>query len=219
MFDWIKKFDLFLLDFDGLLVNTEKLHFEAYKKMVESLGFSFPIDFHTYLSGAHISQEELKNLIYSHCSGLKEKYPEWLKIREIKQKIYGDLLFQGQLELMPGVKELLDQLTLHNKKSCIVTNSPKDQIYLTESFLPQLKQIPYRITREDYTHPKPSGECYRLAIQKYGNLNDRIVGFEDSQKGVMALKDAGVLAIEVNPYAKNSLADHQFLSFFAINFA
>ena len=33
--DWIKKYQLFLFDFDGLLVNTEEMHFLAYKQMCE----------------------------------------------------------------------------------------------------------------------------------------------------------------------------------------
>lgn len=219
MFDWIKNFDLFLLDFDGLLVNTEKLHFEAYQKMVESLGYAFPIDFTTYLSGAHISQEDLKNLIYNHCKGLKENHPDWQKIREIKQKIYSNLLQEGRMELMPGVSDFLSALNRNQKRSCIVTNSPKEQIALTEKLLPELKLIPYRITREDYNLPKPSGECYRLAIKKFGQKEDRVIGFEDSQKGIMALKEAKVLAVEINPYSISKKGDYSFKSFLEINFA
>jgi HAD superfamily hydrolase (TIGR01509 family) len=220
MFNWVDHFDLFLLDFDGLLVNTEQLHYNAYKKMVESLGFVFPIDFMTYLSGAHISQEELKNLIYNHCRGLQEQYPDFKELRAIKQKFYLEWLQTGQLKLMKGVAPFLMELHRKKKRSCIVTNSPKEQVQRAQQQIPELHLIEHLVAREDYTHPKPDGECYRLAAKLYGRPHDRIIGFEDSHKGVLALKHAAIFAVEINPYPIGiSAADCKFESFFDVNFA
>ena len=187
--------------------------------MVESLGFNFPINYDTYCQGAHISTEVLRDLIYTSCKGLKEAHPNWMEIREIKQKIYLKHLQNGQVELMPGVDILIQSLIHFQKKACIVTNSPLEQIELVEAKLPLLKKIPFKITRNDYTHPKPSGDSYRVAIEKYGSPTDRIIGFEDSQKGVMALIDAKVFSIEINPSSSISLADKKFPDFQSINFA
>ena len=219
MFDWVKKFDLILLDFDGLLVNTEFLHYTSYKKMVESLGFSFPIDYDTYCSGAHISTEELKKLVYSRCLGLEAAYSDWMKIREIKQRIYIEELKSGNLSLLPGVKELIESIDFFKKRACIVTNSPLDQILLIEEKLPILKSIPYRITRENYTNPKPAADSYKKAIESYGKLGDRVIGFEDTPKGVQALIAADVTAVEVNQSSGYSKAHFHFEDFFKVNFA
>lgn len=219
MFEWVKLFDLILLDFDGLLVNTENLHYLSYKKMVESLGFTFPIDYTTYISGAHISTEELKNLIYSKCTNLFQFYPNWMEIREIKQKFYQEFLEAGSVELLPGVKKLIESIVFYGKKACIVTNSPLVQVHLVEKKIPILKQIPYRITRENYTYPKPNGDCYKVAIELYGEKTDRIIGFEDSTKGIEALKNAHVYSIEINDLNHPSIADKKFASFEAVNFA
>ncbi len=219
MFSWVDQFDLILLDFDGLLVNTEFLHYSSYKKMVESLGFSFPIDYPTYCSGAHISLEALKNLIYLHCEGLNKAYPDWMTIRELKQKIYLSELNQGHLSLMPGVEELIHSIHFFNKKACIVTNSPLSQIELIEQKLKILKTIPFKITRELYTHPKPSADSYLKAIEFYASVNDRIIGFEDTPKGIEALKNAKLFAVEISREATSPIADLHFKNFFQVNFA
>lgn len=219
MFEWVNQFDLILLDFDGLLVNTETLHYLAYKKMVESLGFTFPIDYKTYCSGAHISTEELKNLIYTKCHGLFDAYPQWMKIREIKQTYYQKFLESGEVALLPGVENLIRSLNFYKKKACIVTNSPLVQIEIVEKKIPLLKQIPFRITRENYTYPKPNGDCYKVAIKLYGQEADRIIGFEDSTKGIEALKNAKVFSVEISPLYNSSIADKHFSSFEKVNFA
>ncbi|NBO24091.1 MAG: HAD family phosphatase [Chlamydiae bacterium] len=217
MFNWVNQFDLLLLDFDGLLVNTEKLHYSAYKKMVESLGFSFPIDYPTYCQGAHISTEVLKNLIYSNCPNLQLHHPDFMAIREIKQKFYLEFLSQGTIELMPGVATLIDSINYFKKKACIVTNSPLEQIELVEKYLPILKKIPFKITREHYQAPKPNGECYREAITRHGSFGDKIIGFEDSTKGIEALIDAQVFSIEINSQAGPSKAMLKFPDFFSVS--
>lgn len=217
IYDWVARFDLFLLDFDGLLVNTEKLHFLSYKQMVESLGFNFPIDYSTYCSGAHISTEALKDLIYTRCENLFQTYPDWTKIREIKQQIYLQHLQNGNIELMKGVDILIQSICHFGKRACIVTNSPFEQISLVEEKLPELKKISYRITREDYKIPKPDGDSYKTAIKKYGLTNDKIIGFEDSTKGVQALLDADVYAIEINAEPGISLAQKKFTDFLSVS--
>ena len=80
-------------------------------------------------------------------------------------------------------------------KSVIVTHSPKEQVDLICANLPILQTIMHRITREDYKEPKPSSECYELAIQCYGDERDRIIGFEDSLRGLFALKGTRALPI------------------------
>ena len=42
--EWIHHYQLILFDLDGLLVNTEQLHYQAYKNMLQARGFSLPSD-------------------------------------------------------------------------------------------------------------------------------------------------------------------------------
>ncbi len=219
MFNWVNQFDLFLLDFDGLLVNTEKLHFDCYKKAVESLGFPFTISFETYCQGAHISQDALKQLIYSQTNQLMDAYPDFQIIRRSKQNFYLNTIEKGGLELMPGVEPFLNRIFDLKKQTCIVTNSPQEQIIAVQKKIPILQKIDHLVAREHYSRAKPSGDCYRLSVSLYAQEKDRIIGFEDSQKGVEALLDAKILSVQINPFIETSIANHHFHDFFSVNFA
>ena len=184
---WINNFDLFLFDFDGLLVNTEHIHYQAYVNMLKNRGLDLDWGFEVFCSIAHSSQEGLRIEIYSKFPQLFEMQPRWEVLYEEKKKAYFDLISGAKVELMPGVEKLLLFLKESNKLSCVVTNSLLDHARVIIGNNPILKNIDYWITREDYLNPKPDPECYLRAIQLYGKTGDKIVGFEDTIKGINAL--------------------------------
>ena len=223
VFDWVKDFDCLLLDFDGLLVNTEKLHYQAYHDMVCSLGFPFPIDYPTYCEGAHLSTEALRDLIYSKVPELKEQYPNWMEIRKIKIELYLNSLKTNQVKLMPGVKELLQATDHYHIPTCIVTNSPLEQIKLIQARLPELSLVTHVVSRESYTHSKPHPDGYLTALNTYFPSARKVIGFEDTIKGVQALIAANIEAVLIvekeHPHAQLDLGHRYFPTFFDVSFA
>jgi len=96
-------------------------------------------------------------------------------------------LLERDVQLMPGVQEMLMVLQQANIKRCVVTHSPKALVDTIRQQHPILNTIPYWITREDYIHPKPHPEGYQLAISRYATPSDKIIGFEDTWRGIQAL--------------------------------
>ena len=190
--NWLDRFQLFLFDFDGLLVNTEHLHYQAYLKTLAKWGYCVKWSFETFCSLAHLNATALKKAIY-------EQYPlldsDWGSIYAEKTKNYLELLRKGSVEFMPGVERLLKSLEKKQLRRCVVTNSPLQQIEQIRSLLPVLQSIPYWVTREQYSQPKPNPECYLKAIQLYGQPQDRIIGFEDSVRGLQALRQTPATAV------------------------
>jgi beta-phosphoglucomutase len=185
--DWLKIFKLFLFDFDGLLVNTEHFHFQAYIDMCERRGFHLDWDFLKYCSIAHLNNDALKEAIYAQFPQLFEKEPNWEVLRKEKNNIYLDLLRSGKVGLMPGAFDLLNLLKEKNIKRCIVTNALKEQVDIIKKTNPILNSVPYWVTREQYLKPKPDPECYLRAIELYAQKGDNIIGFEDTLRGLKAL--------------------------------
>src|SRR3990172_6839619 len=80
---WIYQFQLFLFDFDGLLVNTEDLHFAAYQKMCCDRGFELKWDFERFCqarSEEHTSELQsrlhlLYPLLFFNDTATTEIYP------------------------------------------------------------------------------------------------------------------------------------------------
>jgi len=178
---------LILFDFDGVLVNTEQNHYLAYKTMVESRGFNFQWDFTRYCQAAHYISTGLRDQIYEEYPALEQQEPNWEVLYEEKKANYSNLIEEGGVALMPGVESYLRYLDDNNIKRCVVTHSPLKHISMIRKQLPLLDTIPNWITREDYDKPKPSAECYLKAIDKLGVYGDRIIGYEDTPRGLQAL--------------------------------
>lgn len=184
---WIFDYQLFLFDFDGLLVNSEELHFAAYRHMCEQRGFRLNWDFATFSRAAHYDSTGLEKQMYADLPALKIQQPDWGVLYQEKKQAYLQLLAQGNTKLMPGVQELLEALQQANIKRCVVTHSPMEQILMLRQQLPMLNSIPKWITREQYHHPKPHPECYLTAIEQFAGPDDNIIGFEDTPRGLQAL--------------------------------
>ncbi|MCF7806749.1 MAG: HAD family phosphatase [Simkaniaceae bacterium] len=209
MFNWIQNFDLLCFDFDGLLVNTEDLHYEAYKIMLLKHGYHLPWSFQQYCLEAHLSTAILRNAVYGLFPDLEQREPSWETLRQEKQKIYQNLIEQHRLKLMPGVGDLLKRLHQFNANACVVTNSTHEQVDQIRKLLPELNLIKNWLTREDYTHSKPKPDGYLKALQLFLRKGGRAVGFEDTMKGVTALIGANIHPVLIRPgtYPPISITD------------
>lgn len=201
--EWIHRFQLFLFDFDGLLVDTESIHYQAYIDALALRGYSLDWSFLAFCQKAHLNAEALRDSL---CMQFPLLSQDWKQFYEEKKKIYFELVCAGQVQLMPGVDSLLKALEKANIRRCTVTNSFHEQTLLIRSQLPILQTIPKWITREDYIKPKPDSECYLKAIELYGEVGDRIIGFEDSIRGLEALKGTSAFPVLISPL-KNPLVE------------
>lgn len=187
-----ENFDLFLFDFDGLLVDTEQLHFEAYQEMCRRRGYELNWDINQFFKSAHLSATGIRTDLQTLFPALFESEPRWEVLYGEKKKIYEDSLKEGKLSLLPGVESLLQRLQRLGKKRCVVTNSARVQIDEIKAQISILQTIPYWFTREDYQRPKPAPDGYLRALKELKEPGDRVVGFEDSLRGYQSLKGAGV---------------------------
>ncbi len=197
--DWIENYQLFLFDFDGLLVNTEELHYNAYKRMLEARGIPFDWDFERYCRSAHYASEKFREEITLQYP-IISKTP-WEELYREKQRLIQETLREGGAHLMPGVEEFLSLLQKREIKHAVVTHSPDELVAIVRKQHSILNRIPFWITRHDYSHPKPNPECYKLAIARHAHPGDKVIGFEDTPRGLNALIGSGaksVLVTEIN---------------------
>lgn len=196
---WINQFQLFLFDFDGLLVNTEELHYQAYLRMCRDRGFDLRWSFNRYCDPAHNGSTALRDQIYAEFPALQALEPNWNVLYAEKKRAYIELIQQGNVELMPGVADLLHALQQAQIKRCVVTHSLRELVEIIKGQLPVLQTIPHWITREDYQEAKPSPDGYLTAISRLASPGDRIVGFEDTPRGLQALQGSTAKAVLICP--------------------
>eukprot|EP00026_Physarum_polycephalum_P008652 Phypoly_transcript_08746.p1 GENE.Phypoly_transcript_08746~~Phypoly_transcript_08746.p1 ORF type:complete len:254 (+),score=45.72 Phypoly_transcript_08746:50-763(+) len=199
MEQFIKEYDLFLFDFDGTLADTESLHHKAYTKMCENRGFILDWDFDKYLSYSLSASTGVRDAIYAQFPAAKES--DWTVAYNEKKAIFLQLLEKEQTPLLPGVERVIHFLRDAGKLdvSCVVTNSPKEVTELVRKINPILDMIPHWITREMYEKAKPEPDAYLKAIEILGKEGaKRAIGFEDSIRGVKAIRSAGARAVLIS---------------------
>ncbi|CAF4005726.1 unnamed protein product [Rotaria sp. Silwood1] len=186
----INQFDLFLFDLDGTLVNTEELHYQAYRNAFESFCLEIPhssFTFNEYCRYAHFDDVSMKEFVG------KQTVLPYEKIYSKKKEEFLRLL-DGNLQFIEGAEALLKYLIQKNIKTAIVTHSDSDILGKILSKIPLLTNITYMITRNDYTNRKPNPECYIKALNHFQDCKNPI-GFEDSYKGYISLVRSNVTSV------------------------
>lgn len=203
---WIKQYQFFLFDFDGVLVDTEPLHYEAYALMCRKRGIPWTWSYEQYCIEAHGEAQSIKNALLRECPDLFGQGLSWELLAAEKKEVYTEFLSSRSLTLMPGVKDVLHALDRNNCPRCVVTNSSREDVEKIKKVLPALQSIPYWITRNDYALPKPSPEGYRKAIAHYALPEWKMIGFEDSYKGFKALSQTPAHPVLLCPATRDYIS-------------
>jgi beta-phosphoglucomutase len=188
----MEKFDLICFDFDGLLVDTESVHYTSYLQALLSMGVDLShIDFLTYCALSHA--KEGSNL-YSAILKKDPKFPySWEEVRAVKRLVYTAEIHAGKISLMAGVEEFLRFVKEHNISSCVVTNSLSNDTDIIRKHLPLLNEIPLWITKDLYAKGKPHPDGYLKALEHFPSIDHgRVIGVDDTLKGVEAMRKAHV---------------------------
>lgn len=167
-----------LLDLDGTITNTDYIHFQCYKTILAK----HDIDFTYSEFEEAINIGNIDNLIKTKYT-ISEKIFE--NIKRDKQKLFTTF---HNIQLIPGAEQLLNYIHDNNINHAIATNTNRICVEHMKSQLPILNKLKNWITREDYTNPKPSSECYDFAIKNFYNNEQYIIGFENTINGFNALK-------------------------------
>jgi HAD superfamily hydrolase (TIGR01509 family) len=206
---WFNHYQIFLFDFDGLLVDTEYMHYSAYKQTSQDLDLVYPFDYPQYCQLAHGGSSLMRNRWYELVPALKEKGP-WESIYEAKRQNYLRAVSTQQIHLMPGAAAFLEELLSSGKKVAVVTHSGRALITAIRTNHPLLQRIPLWITREDYPNPKPAPDGYLQAIELIqSDPKEQIIGFEDSLRGLTSqIQTQKMTPVHISPETFAQLPNH-----------
>ncbi|MCY3974026.1 MAG: HAD family phosphatase [Simkaniaceae bacterium] len=183
--------EVLFFDLDGLLVDTEKLHFQAYSDVLPNYGVTVDWDFATFARSAHQSQARLRSFIASHAEEPMTD-ARWQKLYADKSAKYTQLLSNAPLSLMPSVEPLLRRREKSAIPCAVVTNSSRAWTDTIRDRFSILNTIPIWVTREEYKEAKPAPDGYLKGIDILQAEGKRKVGFEDTMRGIRALEGAGI---------------------------
>ena len=177
-----------LFDLDGTLVDSERLHWRAYRQILRE-------------HRADIDLPEYCQRFIATGGG-----PEWAcerfdlpmdadELRARKAVVYRELIAAG-VAPMPGARACLERL--HGAwPLAVVTNSARDEASLLLAPLGAKPLLAALITREDYARPKPEPDAYLAAAAALRCAPAACVAVEDTPRGVRAARAAGLRVLAV----------------------
>lgn len=193
------KISAIIFDLDDLIVDSSGLHFRAYEYALKKFGVSevlIPDDLCRRIYGMRI--REIMELMAAHFK-LDVDVAQLTKIRD---EHFLELVKKG-VRPMPGLKVLVRRVEEWGLRRAVASSGIRD--YVDEA----LRQLGLGtffeavITGEDVVNPKPAPDTFLLAAKSIGVPPDECAVLEDSTKGLVAAKRAGMLAIGV----RNSITD------------
>lgn len=182
-----KKYILF--DHDGVLVDTEQWYFEANKRALSELGID--LEMNVYLDIMIKGRSCLELL-----DDLELPESQVSEIRNIRNSYYQEYLKTEDIKI-PGVEDVLKELSGEYKMAIVTTSKPKDfQLIHKSSNL--INYMEFVLTREDYENAKPYPDPYLLGLERIGGLKHETIIVEDSQRGLQSAVSAGIECVIVH---------------------
>ena len=183
----------FIFDLDGVITDTAKFHYQAWKALADSLGISIDETFNETLKG--ISRMDSLDRILAHGHRENAFTPaEKEALARQKNDHYVQLLEHLTTEdVLPGVVPLLQQAQARHIP-CAVASASKNAPLILEK-LGVRAYFATIVDPDSLSKGKPDPEIFLAAADSIGVLPQNAIGFEDAQSGIDGLKAAGIYAV------------------------
>lgn len=176
-----------LFDYDGLLVDSESLYYETWAQLLTEEGKQICKSFHR---GKHESEvyEKIKPYLIEKIA-LKDISPH-------RQKRYDQMVSNGQLITMEGIKELLN-IAYGRISMSIVSNSTYEVVVsgLSATGLDSYFQKLYCYNKD--ISRKPAPDLYKIALKDLNIKLSDCLAFEDSESGITSALMAKIPVIAI----------------------
>ncbi len=171
-------------DNDGVLVDTERLYYEANRRIL--LRYGVELDRATFVEYFLKRAQGAWHLLGAR--GFPEE--EIGRLRQERDDLYASLL-RTSASALDGAEETL-RLLKGRYTLGIVTSSLKVHFDLIHQRTGLLRYVDFVLTSEDFSASKPDPEPYCKALAKADRRPEECLVIEDSERGLVAASRAGI---------------------------
>ncbi|RCX18157.1 beta-phosphoglucomutase [Fontibacillus phaseoli] len=182
-----------LFDLDGVLVDTAKYHYLAWKRLAEELGFEFSEHDNERLKG--VSRMASLDILLS-IGGIDLDKATKLELAERKNNWYFEMITKmDDSEILPGALDFLKDCRENGLKVALGSASKNAMTILNNTGLTPYFDAIIDGTRT--TSAKPDPEVFTLGASELGVLPEQCVVFEDAEAGIEAAQRAGMRSVGI----------------------
>lgn len=199
----------FIFDLDGVIVDTAKYHYLAWKKLANQLGFEFTHEQNELFKG--VSRKRCLNILLDigGITASQAQFDTWMVDKNDDYLEYIDNMDAS--EILPDVNKILQYLK-ENKQPIALGSASKN----AQPILEKVGLFPYFDTIVDGNHvtkAKPDPEVFLIAAKAIGITPENCIVFEDSLAGIQAANSANMISIGIGDPTILRDADFVFKDF------
>ncbi|EOR27875.1 MULTISPECIES: HAD family phosphatase [Clostridium] len=202
----MKNVKLVIFDMDGLIFDTERLSYEAWKEAADKFDIYFDLNLHYKLLGTN--HESVRRTLDNEF-GSKVNLDDYIMERN---NIYMAKILNGEVKKKKGVDKLLKYLTEKNIKRAVATSSNRE---LATKILKEANiydYYDYVLCGDEVTKSKPNPEVFLKVAEKLDVPSEECIVLEDSEAGTIAASRARMTTIII-PDLKEPNEDIERLAF------
>ena len=190
---------------DGVIVDTAKYHYLAWKKLANHIGFEFTKEQNELFKG--VSRKRCLEILLEigNREATQEEFDTWMVEKNVDYLQYIENMDES--EILPDVPRVLELLKENNIPIALGSASKNAQPILEKVNL--LHYFDTIVDGNNVTKAKPDPEVFLLAAKQLGVDASDCVVFEDAVAGVEAANVANMMSIGIGE--KNVLTEAQFI--------
>ncbi len=192
-----------LFDLDGVVVDTAKYHFIAWKALAEELGFEFTLEDNERLKG--VSRMQSLEILLE-IGNLRVSDREKLEMAEKKNALYVSYIEKmTPEETLPGVEKFLQELRESGIRIALGSASKNAPMILERIQLSGMFDA--IVDGNSIAEAKPNPEVFLKGAEKLGVLPENCVVFEDAIAGIEAAQNANMYSVGIGDPETLGFAD------------
>lgn len=183
----------FIFDLDGVIVDTAKYHYLAWKKLANELGFIFTKEQNELFKG--VSRKRCLEILLEigNISANQEQFDTWMVDKNIDYLAYIEKMDAS--EILPNVPKVLEFLKSRNIPIALGSASKNARPILEKVGL--FSYFDSIVDGNNVTKAKPDPEVFLIAAKNLGVAPERCVVFEDAVAGIQAANAAHMVSIGI----------------------
>jgi beta-phosphoglucomutase len=203
----------FIFDLDGVIVDTAKYHYLAWKKLANELGFEFTSAQNELFKG--VSRKRCLEILLKigNREATQLEFDAWMIEKNLDYLKY--IKNMDASEILPDVPKILEFLKENNIPIALGSASKNAQPILEKVGL--LHYFDTIVDGNNVTKAKPDPEVFLLAARQLGVDSSDCIVFEDAVAGVEAANAAKMVSIGIGDKKVLSEAKFNFRDFTEIN--
>jgi beta-phosphoglucomutase len=181
-----------IFDLDGVLVDSARLHFVAWKRLADELGIAFDADDNEALKGVD-RMGSLDHIL--RLGGVTLDLPAREALAARKNGFYLDALAtMGEADVLPGARRLLAKARAAGLAIGVASASRNAVTVLDRAGLSDAIDF---VADAAAARSKPAPDIFLACATALDVAPAHCVGFEDAAAGVEAIKAAGMVAVGI----------------------